>query len=68
MLKAPDTSSVTSVPEPAGIVLPVSEKPSTVELDELIVKPLAVASPPPAYTILPLSILNWKPAISTLEL
>jgi len=59
-----DTSNSKSVPSPAAIVPPVRLNPITVEALLDIVKPAAVASPPPALTISAPSILNWKPAIA----
>ena len=65
---ASPTSTVTSVPEPAGIVEPVKLNPKTVVPPADIVNPLAAASPPLADIVALASTpvtLNWKPAISS---
>ena len=65
---SPVISSSTSVPHPAGIVAPVSEKARTKSPDACIKNPAAPASPPEALVGVAPSTLNWKPPISYRDL
>ena len=64
---SPTIESSTKTPSPAGIIAPVKLNASTIFEPVDIVKPTLAASPPDAEK-LPISpsIVNWKPAISSL--
>ena len=61
-------TKLVKIPQPAGIVAPLNENPSTVVPPEETVKPANSASPPDTLATIDPSTSNWNPAIAISEL